>query len=1057
MKPLKLTMSAFSSYGGVTQIDFESLDHGLFLITGDTGAGKTTIFDAITFALYGEASGDVREGSMMRSQYAGDDVETFVELVFSDKGEVYRIRRSPAYRRASRRKNRDGERTFTTVSARASLTYPDGRELSGRISEVNEAIRQIVGVDREQYSQIAMIAQGEYRKLLHAPSRERKEIFARIFGTGIYGRIQKKLREENNRLWGELENNRLLCVSCAGRAVLPPEEEISSQWKMLSEKPDSHGREILDFLENLTASSRQAEKEAGTLLEDRQRLLEELHRGLEEARAANEKIRAFRQARDNFKELEKRRGEWQEKALRLQKSEAAGRVCPKEEEFLRRQKEWEKNKADVELLKEKALRLEEESCAAEIRMARCEAGFAASGDRFGREILRLEQAMPRYGRLETIAGHCREILEQSDRKKEEKEKKEQEKENFSRQSESLRARLEALSADKLRLAELRAELEIVKNRESQARKLGKAIQAEQELELALKRRQKEFQEAAERYENAGSTYARLYRSYLEAQAGILAGELREGEPCPVCGSRSHPLPAALRAEAATGEEVEEAGKEKEAAEAALRFASEECRAAQTRLEETRETGAELEASLKPKEGLGPEASLELRLERTLELSREFENCRKELQREEERLERGLQGLQKKKEELVLAETALQGVAAFLESLETQLQELEVQAASAAMEKKSMEETLEWGSRKEAECRLKALKEKQAALERELQEARAAVETARDRKTTMQSYLASEREHGERLQEQVDDRRADFLETLREQGFESAQEYRDACLSAGEEEEIRSGAKQYQEQMVRAQALLEQCQAAAEGVTGRPEEEIRQRIQEIQTEREAAREAYSARTAARDRNEMVQAEMKQYLEEREKLAAQKQEIDLLYRAADGKLEKTARLDFQTYMQRRYFRQMIQAANRRLKIMTDGAFLLQCRDLEDLGKQGEAGLDLDVYSLLTDRIRDVKTLSGGESFMAALAMALGMADVIQDTAGSVKIDAMFIDEGFGSLDEDSRMKAIAVLKELAGGKRLVGIISHVTELKEQLGRKLVVSRDTAGSRVRWELDE
>lgn len=369
----------------------------------------------------------------------------------------------------------------------------------------------------------------------------------------------------------------------------------------------------------------------------------------------------------------------------------------------------------------------------------------------------------------------------------------------------------------------------------------------------------------------------------------------------------------------------------------------------------------------------------------------------------------------------------------------------------------MEETLEWGSRKEAECRLKALKEKQAALERELQEARAAVETARDRKTTMQSYLVSEREHGERLQEQVDDRRADFLETLREQGFESAQEYRDACLSAGEEEEIRSGAKQYQEQMVRAQALLEQCQAAAEGVTGRPEEEIRQRIQEIQTEREAAREAYSAWTAARDRNEMVQAEMKQYLEEREKLAAQKQEIDLLYRAADGKLEKTARLDFQTYMQRRYFRQMIQAANRRLKIMTDGAFLLQCRDLEDLGKQGEAGLDLDVYSLLTDRIRDVKTLSGGESFMAALAMALGMADVIQDTAGSVKIDAMFIDEGFGSLDEDSRMKAIAVLKELAGGKRLVGIISHVTELKEQLGRKLVVSRDTAGSRVRWELDE
>lgn len=321
---------------------------------------------------------------------------------------------------------------------------------------------------------------------------------------------------------------------------------------------------------------------------------------------------------------------------------------------------------------------------------------------------------------------------------------------------------------------------------------------------------------------------------------------------------------------------------------------------------------------------------------------------------------------------------------------------------------------------------------------------------------LQSYLTSEREHGERLQKQLADRRADFLATLGVQGFESVQEYRAACLTAGEEEEIRSGAEQYRAQLLKAQALLEQCRAAAEGVTGRPEEEIRRQIQTVQAEREAAREAYSARAAARDRNEMVQAEMKQYLSEREKLAIRKQEIDLLYRAADGKLEKTARLDFQTYMQRRYFRQMIQAANRRLKIMTDGAFLLQCRDLEDLGKQGEAGLDLDVYSLLTDRTRDVKTLSGGESFMAALAMALGMADVIQDTAGSVKIDAMFIDEGFGSLDEESRMKAIAVLKELAGGKRLVGIISHVTELKEQLGRKLVVSRDSAGSRVRWEIE-
>ena len=195
MKPKLLTMSAFGSYGGVTQIDFERAGTGLFLITGDTGAGKTTIFDAISFALYGAASGAGREGAMLRSQYAPEDAETWVELTFEDKGQDYTIRRSPAYTRLSKRKNKDGAYTATSVAPKASLLLPDGSEVSGRIREIDEKIRTIVGVDRDQFSQIAMIAQGEYIRLLHASSKERKEIFSRIFHTGIYGRIQQKLRE----------------------------------------------------------------------------------------------------------------------------------------------------------------------------------------------------------------------------------------------------------------------------------------------------------------------------------------------------------------------------------------------------------------------------------------------------------------------------------------------------------------------------------------------------------------------------------------------------------------------------------------------------------------------------------------------------------------------------------------------------------------------------------------------------------------------------------------------------------------------------------------------
>ena len=209
MKPKLLTMSAFGSYGGVTQIDFERAGTGLFLITGDTGAGKTTIFDAISFALYGAASGAGREGAMLRSQYAPEDAETWVELTFEDKGQDYTIRRSPAYTRLSKRKNKDGAYTATSVAPKASLLLPNGSEMSGRIREIDEKIRAIVGVDRDQFSQIAMIAQGEYIRLLHASSKERKEIFSRIFHTGIYGRIQQKLREADRTLYGKLEDNKL--------------------------------------------------------------------------------------------------------------------------------------------------------------------------------------------------------------------------------------------------------------------------------------------------------------------------------------------------------------------------------------------------------------------------------------------------------------------------------------------------------------------------------------------------------------------------------------------------------------------------------------------------------------------------------------------------------------------------------------------------------------------------------------------------------------------------------------------------------------------------------
>ena len=273
MKPKLLTMSAFGSYGGVTQIDFERAGTGLFLITGDTGAGKTTIFDAISFALYGAASGVGREGAMLRSQYAPEDAETWVELTFEDKGQDYTIRRSPAYTRLSKRKNKDGAYTATSVAPKASLLLPDGSEMSGRIREIDEKIRAIVGVDRDQFSQIAMIAQGEYIRLLHASSKERKEIFSRIFHTGIYGRIQQKLREADRTLYGRLEDNKTRCEEVIRQVTVPrTEEAVASEWKerwqSLKERYRTNGAELLAFLHHLSEESRRLEEETGRLEEN---------------------------------------------------------------------------------------------------------------------------------------------------------------------------------------------------------------------------------------------------------------------------------------------------------------------------------------------------------------------------------------------------------------------------------------------------------------------------------------------------------------------------------------------------------------------------------------------------------------------------------------------------------------------------------------------------------------------------------------------------------------------------------------------------------------------
>ena len=379
-----------------------------------------------------------------------------------------------------------------------------------------------------------------------------------------------------------------------------------------------------------------------------------------------------------------------------------------------------------------------------------------------------------------------------------------------------------------------------------------------------------------------------------------------------------------------------------------------------------------------------------------------------------------------------------------------------EAAGFRTQQEEQKKRLPVEQKREAETRRLQIVRRLEHLSQRRQETEREAERLKRSEGMIKGQLEAEEKNCRNLAEQRERLKTEFSERARISGFSNEKEYRAAIRSEEERTRLSEEISRYEMQMAAVRERLSQCEEALKEASEESEEEVQAELSRLAEELSRARELHLNAASARAEYEKMYAAVKALLKERKILMEKYQLIHILYAAADGKLSQTARLDFQTFVQRQYFSQMIYAANRRLKRMTEGRFLLKCRELEALSLQGEAGLDLDVYSVETDSVRNVKTLSGGEAFLAALSMALGMADVIQDTAGSVEMDALFIDEGFGSLDDEARVRAIAVLKELSGGKRMIGIISHVAELREQIEKKITVKRGEEGSLVRVETE-
>ena len=928
MKPLKLTMSAFGSYAGKNVIDFTGQQQGIFLITGDTGAGKTTIFDAITYALYNQTSGGERNGNMMRSQYAQPETETYVELEFLYRGQTYRVRRNPDYKITKTLKN--GKIREQKVPHSVELTLPDGTVFPEKKNATDAKIIEILGLTADQFSQIVMIAQGDFLKLLYTKSDERKMIFSKLFRTDIYWKIQENLRRKSMEMDERIqENDRAFEQEKSRIMPLPESEEIP----------------LDELVERLRERLKDALKEQNF----RRANVEELNKKITKYEEINKLFVSLEKIRQTGKELEARQAESKERRQQIENARKADKVLVAEQQNLRQQQAVEQSAQAIAKMGETLADDQEMFETLKTQLQEAEAKQKREAADIQKKMLALEQSFPSYEALQNARS-------------EEQQAKRVWEDLGKTSEESFRKKAAGIAALK----------------EQQKRQ-----------EQIVEQTKKNWEQTSLSASESAKHYEHMYEAFLKEQAGILAENLSAGCPCPVCGSTVHPDPAKLSDHAVTELEVEQAKKTRAAAEEKRDLAY-----------------AAFEAEKTEKQKLA-------------------------------------QAVEKEEADFVLAQTIAK----------QQRKEAEQNYVSLQKTAEQIREKLVYPSLTEAKKQYAAMQKALEAAEQEIERKRQKVSELAEAMNTLKGQKLAEEENQKTAKKLAAKTEKEYAKLLEKSGFVSEETYHLAILPERSRSKLEREEKEYESQCLRQQSEQKLLEKQVSGKTYTDTTDLNETLKAEKQALKETEKTYMELHTAYENDRSVLQNCAVYLEKGKKLEREDQVIKSLSKTANGRLSGSAKIDFETYIQRQYFKQIIHEANKRLLTMSNHQFILKLKEEANTGRKTNEGLDLSVYSLVTDSERDVKTLSGGESFLAALAMALGLSDIVERSAGAIHPDMMFIDEGFGSLDAQSRQQAIEVLAELAGDSRMVGIISHVTELKEQIDRKLVVSRTDKGSRAVW----
>jgi len=1045
MKPLNLIISAFGPYAGRVELPLREFGSGgLFLICGDTGAGKTTIFDAISFALFGEVSGSTRTLDTLRSNFALPDTKTFVELLFSHGGKEYKVLRNPNYKRPKKRGS--GE---ATENADAVLTLPDGSVRTGS-SRVTQEIVSLLGIDHRQFKQVAMIAQGEFLDLLLAESAERAEIFRRVFSTDLFRRVEELLKDrelELRRGWEESARGIL-----QDAALIRPEEDSPLE-KALS--PCLGGRDVnlipqvLQLLSAANAEDAARLKTAEAELAGSRSRVSGLIASLASARQTAQAFASLDSARKHLAELSEHRMEMERQADTLRAAERAeSRVTPAREAFLREQKTLQSLEDEIAALLKKIAAADAAlgglNAAAETERAKEPLREQLSG-----RIGTLSAALPGYRKTEALDRQVLELEQSFSGQDKLLTSTNEKRQTLAGERDRLRAELE-------RLADAEVERLACKTAEENARKTCGTLSAIldsvgniRKLINGYRSTRNEYWKEEAAYREADNAYDLAERAFLRQQAGLLAAGLQDGVPCPVCGSTSHPHPALPDGSAVTEEQLRRLKAERDRYHSALESAALKLKAAETRILSDRENLRKSVNDLLG--GVTGDENVQSLAQRVLKVRAQAEQDRAQAL---EKLETQEKRCRKKAEcsaRLSQSENALADADRELEAQAEKRNRLAASLEAKRAEAAAARASLPFPTEEEARQKLDELNRELAGMKQSFQKAEEAYRSCLGEREGAAAVLENNRKRVDLTRSQAEGLKQEYRLRLTEAGFLTEEDYLACLLPSEKTERLRQAQADYRDDCLRTEETIRRLTAETAGkapsdLAGLEQELARE--QQRQLSRESVFHALSLRL---ENNQGTEKRIARTLADRKNLEEEYACVRGLSRTANGEQSGRQKLDFEQYVQAAYFSRVLRQANRRLSSMTNGRFILLRRE-NPTDLRSRSGLEIDVLDNYNGKTRDVRSLSGGESFKASLSLALGLSDVVQSFAGGVRIETMFIDEGFGSLDDESRQQAIATLAGLAEGDRLVGIISHVAELREQIDRQIIVQKGVCGSKIR-----